>query len=265
MLKSARSRILVPHITVYLQDPFICKSMQCVFEDGSVFVKMIDGIKDLCPEGNIDFGVEGMQMQVMDAAHVSLCTMLLRTTMFKKYSCADPMSLGVNFKTLAMMLKNAKGELHLKSSGDKLEVKVQKLTGTAEYSMNLMDIDSEHLALPDTQYNAICVLPTVTFGKVVRDLTDFSDTCTLHIGDTMSVVASGDIGKVEWKADDCKCSVSSPVDPLQFSLRYLCLFSKCAVSPKVVLGMSAEMPMCLTFPIEQHGFMRFFLAPKLVE
>jgi len=131
--------------------------------------------------------------------------------------------------------------------------------------MNLMDIDSEHLALPDTQYNAICVLPTVTFGKVVRDLTDFSDTCTLHIGDTMSVVASGDIGKVEWKADDCKCSVSSPVDPLQFSLRYLCLFSKCAVSPKVVLGMSAEMPMCLTFPIEQHGFMRFFLAPKLVE
>jgi len=103
VLKSARSRILVPHITVYLQDPFICKSMQCVFEDGSVFVKMIDGIKDLCPEGNIDFGVEGMQMQVMDAAHVSLCTMLLRTTMFKKYSCADPMSLGVNFKTLAMM------------------------------------------------------------------------------------------------------------------------------------------------------------------
>ena len=163
------------------------------------------------------------------------------------------------------MLKNAKGELVLKSSGDKLEVKVQKLTGTAEYSMNLMNIDSEHLALPDTQYNAICVLPTATFGKVMRDLTDFSDTCTLHIGDTMSVVASGDIGKVEWKADDCKCSVSSPVDPLQFSLRYLCLFSKCAVSPKVVLGMSAEMPMCVTFPIEHHGYMRFYLAPKLVE
>ena len=25
--------------------------MQCVFEDRSVFVKMIEGINDLCPEG----------------------------------------------------------------------------------------------------------------------------------------------------------------------------------------------------------------------
>ena len=230
-----------------------------------MFAKMIDGIKDLCPEGNIDFGVEGMQMQVMDSAHVSLCSMLMRTNMFKKYSCATAMSLGINFKTLAMMLKSSTGELRLKSNGDKLEVTVQKMSGTAQYSMNLMDIDSEHLHLPDTEYSALCVLPTVTLGKVMRDVSDFSDTCTLHIGETFTLTASGDIGKVEWKADDCKCSVTSPVDPLQFSLRYMCLFSKCAVSEKLVIGMSAEMPMCVTFPIEQHGFMRFYLAPKMVE
>lgn len=225
-------------------------------------MKMIDGIKDLCPEGNIDFGVEGMQMQVMDSAHVSLCSLLLRTNMFKKYKCEAPLSLGVNFKTLALTLKNAKGELQLKSNGDKLEVKVQKLSGTAEYSMNLMDIDSEHLALPDTEYHATCLLPAATFGKVMRDLTDFSDTCTLHIGETLTISTSGDIGKVEWKADDCKCALSCPVAPLQFSLRYMCLFSKCAVAPRVVLSMSADMPMCLTFPIE-HGYMRFYLAPKV--
>ena len=230
-----------------------------------MFAKMIDGIKDLCNEGNIDFSVEGMQMQVMDSAHVSLCSMLMRTNMFKKYSCTTAMSLGINFKTLAMMLKSSTGELRLKSNGDKLEVTVQKMSGTAQYSMNLMDIDSEHLHLPDTEYSALCVLPTVTLGKVMRDVSDFSDTCTLHIGETFTLTASGDIGKVEWKADDCKCSVTSPVDPLQFSLRYMCLFSKCAVSEKLVIGMSAEMPMCVTFPIEQHGFMRFYLAPKMVE
>ena len=239
--------------------------MECVLEDGAVFVKIIDGIKDMCNEGNLDFSEMGMQMQVMDAAHVSLCSMLMRTNLFKSYKCPAPISLGINFKTLAMMLKNAKGALKLKSSGDKLEVTVQKLTGTAQYTMNLMDIDSEHLELPQTDYAAVCLLPSDTFGKVMRDLSDFSDTCTLHIGETLSVSAAGDMGKVDWKADDCKCTLQGDSEPLQFSLRYLCLFSKCAVSPQVILSVSPDMPICLTFVIEQHGFMKFYLAPKVVE
>lgn len=238
--------------------------MECVFEDGSVFVKIIDGIKDLCNEGNIDFSEQGMQMQVMDAAHVSLCSMLMRTNLFKSYKCPDAISLGVNFKTLSMMLKGAKG-LTLKSTGDTLEVTVQKQTGTSRYTMNLMDIDSEHLAVPDTEYQAICVLPSTTFGRVMKDMSDFSDTCTMHIGETLTFSASGDIGKVEWKADDCKCNLLSAVDASQFALRYMCLFSKCAVSPKVLLSMSPDMPLCLTFPIETCGYMRFYLAPKTVE
>lgn len=239
--------------------------MECVFENGNVFVKIIDGIKDLCPEGNIDFSPEGMQMQVMDASHVSLCSMLMRTNLFKSYQCPVAVSLGINFKSLAMTLRGAKGELKLKTDGDKLEVTVQKLTGTAKYTMNLMDIDSEHLAVPQTSYAAVCVLPSAVFGKVMRDLSDFSDTCTIDIAETLSVSASGDLGRVDWKADDCKCSVRDPVDPLQFGLRYMTIFSKCAVSPKVVLSMSPDMPICLTFPIEEHGYMRFYLAPKTVE
>ena len=239
--------------------------MECVFENGNVFVKIIDGIKDLCSEGNIDFSSDGMQMQVMDASHVSLCSMLMRTNLFKLYKCPEPLSLGINFKTLAMMLRGAKGELKLKSSGDKLEVTVQKLTGTAQYTMNLMDIDSEHLAVPQTSYAAVCLLPSAVFGKVMRDLSDFSDTCTIDIGDTLSVSATGDLGRVDWKADDCKCTVQGDTMPLQFGLRYMSLFSKCAVSPQVVLSMSPDMPICLTFPIEEHGYMRFYLAPKTVE
>lgn len=234
-------------------------------EDGAVFAKIIDGIKDLCNDGNIDFSDSGILMQVMDASHVSLCSMLMRVNLFKSYNCPQPMSLGINFKTLAMMLKNAKGSLKLKSNGNKLELTVQKLTGTAHYTMNLMDIDSEHLAVPQTEYAAVCVLSSDIFGKVMKDLSDFSDTCTLNIGETLSVSAKGDMGMVEWKADDCKCVVHSETAPLQFSLRYMSLFSKCAVSPQVIISMSPDMPICLAFVIEQHGFMKFYLAPKIVE
>lgn len=237
--------------------------MQCVFEDGSVFTKIIEGIKELCPEGNLDFSKDGMHMQVMDAAHVSLCSMLMRTNLFKSYSCTEPVSLGINFKTLSMMLKNSSGELKLELSGDNLIVTVHKMSGTAQYTLKLMDIDAEHLGLPDVEYAANCVLPSVTFGKVMKDLSDFSDSCTIHIDDTLYVSSSGYNGKVEWKSDDCKCVGST--SPLEFSLRYMCLFSKCAVSPKVVLSMSDDIPISITFPIDQYGHMRFYLAPRTMD
>jgi proliferating cell nuclear antigen len=254
-----------PHITVYFWISDVSQKMECVFKDASVFVKIIDGIKELCSEGNLDFTGEGLQMQVMDASHVSLCSMLMKTKLFESYKCTEPMSLGINFKSLAMMLRGANGTLKLKSNNATLEVAVQKMTGTAKYTMNLMDIDSEYLAVPQTSYAAICLLASSTFGKVMRDQSDFSDTCTIDIGETISVSASGEIGKVEWKSDDCKCNLQGDSHALQFSLRYLSLFSKCAVSPKVIISMSPDKPLCLTFPIEEHGYMRFYLAPKIVE
>jgi len=241
-----------------------CTGMRCVFTDGVVFVNIIESMKDFCPNGNIDFSSEGMHMQVLDAAHVAMCSMVLRTNVFETFCCPAPLSLGVNFKTLSMMLKNAKGRLEMKSNGNKLELCLQKMSGTAEYSMNLMNIDSEHLSIPVMVSPATCVLSAATFCKVMRDVSEFSDTCKLQIGDTFSVSAHGDIGSVGWTSEDCTCNVISSVPAEEFSLRYLSLFSKCSVSSKVVICMSLNMPVSVTFPID-HGFMRFYLAPKIVE
>ena len=239
--------------------------MQCVLYNGEVFAKIVDAIKDLCGEGNIDFSIDGMQMQIMDPAHVSLCALVLQEKYFKSFSCAEPISLGLNFKTLSMVLRGAKGELKLASKDDKLEITVQKLSGIAQYSINLMDIDSEQLGLPDATYPAICALSSSVFAKVVRDLMDFSDTCTMSIGEKLSISVKGDVGNVKWEGES-KCNVTDAVPPLQFALRYMCLFSKgAAITPQVIIGMSPEMPVCLTYPIEDAGHMRFYLAPKTME
>ena len=41
---------------------------------------------------------------------------------------------------------------------------------TAEYELKLMDIDSEHLGIPDTPYNANITLPSSEFARICRDL-----------------------------------------------------------------------------------------------
>ena len=42
--------------------------------------------------------------------------------------------------------------------------------------MKLMDIDSEHLGIPDTDYNAQVKMPSAEFQRICRDLSTLGDT-----------------------------------------------------------------------------------------
>lgn len=41
-----------------------------------------------------------------------------------------------------------------------------------------MDIDSEHLGIPDTEYSAVIKMPSAEFMRICRDLTSIGDTGT---------------------------------------------------------------------------------------
>ena len=236
--------------------------MKCTL-NAELFTHIIDSIRDLNPYANFDFTEKGLHMQVMDSAHVSLSSLLLTENTFEQYSCENNLTLGLNLKSLALVLRNSKGPLSLSSDGEKLDVCVQKNSGTARYSIHLLDIESDHLSLPDITYDSVAVLPSSVFAKVVKDISDLSDTCSILVNDSLHVSACGDIGDVSWQSSlDCKCTVIENVPTLKFGSRYMCLFLKAAsVADKVILGLKADTPICLTFPIDL-GHLRFYLAPK---
>jgi proliferating cell nuclear antigen len=39
-----------------------------------------------------------------------------------------------------------------------------------------MDIDSEHLGIPDTEYAAVVRMPATEFSRICRDLSNIGDT-----------------------------------------------------------------------------------------
>ena len=39
-----------------------------------------------------------------------------------------------------------------------------------------MDIDSEHLGIPDTEYSAVVKMPAAEFQRIMRDLSSIGDT-----------------------------------------------------------------------------------------
>ena len=178
--------------------------MKCIV-NAELFTHIIDSIRDLNPHANFDFTEDGLSMQLMDSAHVSLSSLTLTKDVFQEYKCDKNLVLGLNLKSLTLVLRNSKGPLHLSSQGEKLNVKVQKNSGTADYTLNLMDIFTDQLSLPDITYDCMAVLPSSMFAKVVKDFTDISDTCDISVDEHLHISATGDIGHVKWQSnEDCK-------------------------------------------------------------
>lgn len=50
----------------------------------------------------------------------------------------------------------------------------------SDFELKLMDIDSEHLGIPDTEYDATVKMPSSEFKRIINDLSSIGDTGTLH-------------------------------------------------------------------------------------
>lgn len=61
---------------------------------GGMLKKVVDAVKDLVTEANIDVSTSGFALQAMDTSHVSLIAMHLRSDAFEHFRCDRPMSMG---------------------------------------------------------------------------------------------------------------------------------------------------------------------------
>jgi len=91
----------------------------------------------------------------MDNSHVALVSMLLRAEGFDPYRCDRTVALGINLNSLSKVLRSAQNDdIITIKAGDapdtlNLVFESPKAERMSEYDVKLMDIDSEHMAIPD--------------------------------------------------------------------------------------------------------------------
>mmetsp|Transcript_13683 Transcript_13683/g.19734 ORF Transcript_13683/g.19734 Transcript_13683/m.19734 type:complete len:259 (-) Transcript_13683:111-887(-) len=248
---------------------------------GKIFKQIVEAIKDLIQDANMDCSEEEIGIQSMDSSHVSLVAVSLQSKGFDHYRCDRPMSLGFNSVNLAKILKCASNDdiITLKSeeSMDSLTLMFEspEQNRIADFELKLMDIDNEQLGIPDTPYKCTIEMPAGEFQRIIRDLQVLGETCTIACtkeGVRFSV--SGELGtgnvllrQHQGSKDDEKVEIDmeEPVE-LNFALRYLNFFTKATnLSNKVVLRMSPDVPIVVEYPIEETGFVKYYLAPKIDE
>lgn len=254
--------------------------LEARLEQANVLKKVVDAIKDLVQDCNFDCNDSGIALQAMDSSHVALVSMMLKAEAFSPYRCDRNIALGVNLSSLTRVLRAAQNEDILTVKADdaadalNLVFESSENDRISEYDLKLMDIDQEHLGIPETEYAATVSMPASEFRRICTDLMAMSDSVTLDASkDGIKFSSAGDIGNgsvtlrshtnVDKPELNVNIELTEPVS-LTFSLKYLVNFCKAsALSPHVKICLSNEVPLLVEYNLSGTSYLRFYLAPKI--
>jgi proliferating cell nuclear antigen len=257
--------------------------LEAQLQQATLFKKVVDAMKDLCKEVNFDCSEKGLQVQSMDSSHVALVSLMLRESAFADFKCDRPTSLGMNIESLAKIFKmcgpNDSLKLRYQNDADTLNFQCENGQDDriSDFDLKLMQIESEHMEIPEQQYKVTIKMPSSEFQKICRDLKEFGETLTLTAtkeGVKFSVAGDVGAGNVFVKPRDsakAEEKVSLTVHEnvtANFALRYLVNFAKAApLSGGVELGLGPDAPLLVKYELEkaENGHMQFYLAPKIDE
>lgn len=147
----------------------------------NVSFQVVDAIKDLVQDCNFDCNDSGVALQAMDNSHVALVSMMLKAESFSPFRCDRNIALGINLSSLMKVLRCAQNEdiLTLKAEDApdvvNLVFESSESDRLSEYDIKLMDIDQEHLGIPETEYAATITMPSAEFQRICRDLMALSE------------------------------------------------------------------------------------------
>jgi len=120
----------------------------------------------------------------MDNSHVALVSMMLKSEAFDPFRCDRNIALGINLGSLTKVLRAAGNDdaltIKAEDSPDVVNLLFESSTTSrlSEYDIKLMDIDQEHLGIPETDYAATVSMPSAEFQRICRDLGALSESGT---------------------------------------------------------------------------------------
>ena len=107
--------------------------------------------------------------------------MMLKAESFSPFRCDRNIALGINLTSLTKVLRCAQNEdiltLKAEDAPDVVNLVFESAESDrlSEYDIKLMDIDQEHLGIPETEYAATITMPSAEFQKICRDLMALSE------------------------------------------------------------------------------------------
>ena len=157
--------------------------MYAKLRHSTILKKLVDSISKIVEDLEISVSPYGILSQSIDSSKTSLIYLNLPKEGFKEndFFCERPLSLGVNMKSFATIMKCGGNEesvtLKVESDPRALEVLFENEgeEKLSHFALSLIEINQEPVEIKDTNYTSILVIPSHKFTKICQDLSHIDD------------------------------------------------------------------------------------------
>jgi len=254
----------------------------------SQFSSIMKNLKSFSQDIELMVGKNGIYAQGMDSSHICLFELILKDDWFDEFEIEKSYTLGLNCELLAKVLncleQNQTIQMNYTEDKDNLFITLSPIEGESSivkvFKLPLMDIESNLLVIPETEYTADIEMISEDFGKLIEQVSIFGKEILFELDEIIKVTGKGDNGTMNAiiKQDDIllyAIEEDTKLD-LEFSGNYINMmttFSK--INNKIQIHFSKDTPMKIQYGLdnfmdnddedetEDTNFIRLFLAPKI--
>ncbi len=246
----------------------------------SAFKTLIESLKEILTDVNIEIDQTGMKIIAMDTNHIALIHMKLINENFEKFYCQKPVTCGISmlrlFKLLRTMSPNDTLTLYIENddpSTFKILIETADKNLKHTFNMKLMDLPLDKVDVPPAEFGSVIRLPSSDFQKLCRDMHTLDEEIEIKSAGKQLIFSI----KNEWVSQETVVSESpsgnglsyiqnlAPDEVIEglFSLKYLSLFCKCTnLCPNIEIYLKNDYPIIIKYSVANLGEVKFCLAPK---
>lgn len=243
------------------------------------FRTLIEAIKDILTDANIEFDSNGIKIMAMDGTHTILVHLRLQADRFDEYYCPQKHIVGVNminlFKLVKTMSNNESIVLFMRKS-DTTKLGIEILNGEKQmvthFALNLIELDVRNIPIPPVTFSSITTMPSVDFQKIIRDMNTLGEIVEIQSASQELVFrCKGDYAEQETIFNIGQNGMSQPRASAEivqgnFFLKHLSLFTKCtSLCSDIILYLKNDYPLIVEYNVAGLGEIKLALAPALTK
>lgn len=270
------------------------KLLEIIYHEPGILKTLIEVLKDLIPEANIDFISNGeektMKILATDRLQTILINLQIDGNNFCKFECAkEELTLGVNMANLFKFIKSVDKDDLLKLFVDSdnvnnlnIVIESMNIDSKQENQIRLMDLEENKFDVGEMKFEAIITMDSSEFHKTCRDM----NTCSgenieiLCLKDKLELKCNSVIGNRKWIYKNSRDSdnltptknkkkigikiLDGAPDAVQgvFNLKNIILFNKCqTLSTKIHLFLKNDYPLVIKYKVGMIGDLLIALSP----
>lgn len=246
----------------------------------TTFKQLIDALKEILMDVNLEFDKTGMKIVAMDSTHVVLVHLKLEADKFEHYYCEKKMYVGINMLKLHMLIKTiSNGDILTlfidkddnNSLGIRIENAEKKVRTT--YKLAMLDINAVEYEIPPVDFPTIITMPSIDLQKIIRDMHNLADNVEVrYVDNQIRFSCKGDFVKQETILGTDNNLYLSIVKNSEnaheiiqgiYSSKYLTMFTKCTnLYNMVEIYLKNNFPLILKYQVASLGEIKLCLAQQ---